>query len=89
MHIVLTAEEARELQRQEPESADDGGYQSLLVKMQNQLDQDTNRLELDDQDLERIPRYAYCYGQGGWESRLRKIFQRTLGPGLDRNAPTG
>jgi hypothetical protein len=43
------------------------------------------RLDLDEQDLERIPRYAFDYGNGGWESRLRGIFEPTLGASLGRD----
>jgi len=39
---------------------------------------------LTDVDLERIPRYAFDYGNGGFEGRLRRIFERHLGPNLNR-----
>lgn len=35
------------------------------------------------QDLEQIPRYAYDYGNGGWESHLREVFERALRPTSD------
>ena len=61
-----------------------GGYQSLLERFQRQLNRDTLELYLSDDDLEKIPRYAYDYGQGGWQNRLEDIFSRELGPGLGR-----
>ena len=80
--IQLNEEEATELLQQDPESSGRGGFQSLLVKLQRQLDRNTNELELHDSDLERIPRYAFEYRNGGWQSRLIKIFRRTLGSQL-------
>ena len=38
--------------------------------------------DVTDQELEQIPRYAFDYGQGGWEDRLRAIFSRHLGGSL-------
>lgn len=83
MTITLTPAEARILHRQEPSTQRDGGFQSLLVKLQKQHNQTTNELKLDTRDRERIPRYAFKYRNGGWETRLKGIFRRTLGPDLD------
>tara|TARA_B110000914_G_C15389992_1_gene411973 strand:- start:11 stop:310 length:300 start_codon:yes stop_codon:yes gene_type:complete len=51
----------------------EGGYQSLIKDMQNRVD-DEDGIELDADDIERILRYAYCYGNGGWEGQLSAIF---------------
>ena len=83
--VTLTQSEVELLMLQDPLTRSDGGFQSLMVKLRGQLDSATNRLRLDDDDLERIPRYAYCYKSGGWQSRLEGIFERTLGPGLGRD----
>ncbi|WP_167881066.1 hypothetical protein [Leptospira meyeri] len=45
-----------------------GGFQSLIRKLQRNLNGDF--LEVENRDLERINRYATCYGQGGFEERL-------------------
>ena len=82
--IVLNQNEIKILMRQDPSTASDGGYQSLLIKLQNQLNRDTGAITLYADDLRRIPEYAYCYGQGGWQDRLEAIFARTLGPKLGR-----
>jgi site-specific DNA-methyltransferase (adenine-specific) len=82
--IVLSEKEAEELLKQDPARAGDGGYQSFLVKLQNKLNKTTRRLHLDKDDLERIPRYAFDYGNGGWENTLKAIFQSHLGPKLGR-----
>lgn len=45
-----------------------GGFQSLIRKLQRNLD--GNFLEVDTHDIERINRYATCYGKGGFEEQL-------------------
>jgi hypothetical protein len=82
--VVLNQVEIHELDAQDPLSASDGGYQSFLVHLQQSLDRQTGRLLLNDEDLLKIPRYAYDYRQGGWQTRLERIFRRTLGPNLQR-----
>ena len=73
--VVLNSREAAVLNQQDPGTGQDGGWQSLLVGLQNKLNRTTGELTLDIEDLERIPRYAFDYGNGGWESRLRGIFE--------------
>jgi hypothetical protein len=82
--VTLTAAEIAVLDRQDPSTASDGGYQSFLVDLARRVDKATGRLDLYPDDLERIPRYAFDYGQGGWEDRLKSIFGRELGPELGR-----
>ncbi len=55
-----------------------GGFQSLLRKLNNQLDAATGRLILEAADAERVLRYALGYGNGGWEARLTSVFGRHL-----------
>ena len=50
-----------------------GGYQTLLSEMQNQLESD-NSLTIDDQQLGRIVRMMSHYGSGGFQGRLRRAF---------------
>lgn len=82
--VYLTPAEIAVLDRQDPSSRADGGWQGLLVRLQGKVDRATGQLTLDAQDLEQIPRYAFDYGNGGWEDRLTGIFGRTLGPKLGR-----
>ena len=89
MKITLNNVEVTELLRQKPNTAGDGGFQQLLVKLQEQLNLETKELQLDDDDLRRIPQYAFDYKQGGWQNRLELIFCRTLGSRLGRNVPAG
>ena len=82
--VTLTAGEIRLLKRQDPAKKKDGGWQSLLVRLQTRVDKETGEITLTERDLERIPRYAFDYGNGGWESRLTGAFGRTLGRRLGR-----
>ncbi len=84
MLITLNTVELGILFSQHPLTEGEGGFQSLLVRLQRNTDRRTGELCLAEQDLERIPRYAFDYGNGGWENMLRDIFQRSLGPSLGR-----
>jgi hypothetical protein len=84
--VILTLGELAELDRQNPATKGNGGFQRLLVSLQEKVDRTNSRLTLSSRDLERIARYAFDYGNGGWEGRLRRIFGRTLGVGLGRLA---
>jgi len=82
MKVKLTIGELEELKKQAPSSASDGGYQNFLVKLQYRVDDESGELELDDEDMSKIHRYAFEYKNGGWQTRLKKIFSRTLGDDL-------
>ncbi|WP_349934744.1 site-specific DNA-methyltransferase [Acetobacter sp. A11-2] len=82
--IILTQDEMKLLLQQDPSTRQDGGFQSLLVSLQERLNKTTGELTLENSDLERIPKYAFDYHQGGWEDRLKDIFGRNLGPKLGR-----
>ena len=84
MEIVLNAEEMAALMKQDPSQKSKGGWQSLLVRLQRKLNSETGSINLDDKDLEQIPRAAFDYGKGGWEGTLQTIFGRSLGPNLGR-----
>jgi len=84
MTIVLNAHELAELDRQPASTKNNGGFQSILVGFQERLDCATGRITLSQRDLDRIARYAFNYRNGGWQRRLKRIFERTLGPNLGR-----
>jgi hypothetical protein len=48
--------------------AGSGGWQSLLRKLQKQVE--GHRLTLTESDSTRILRYILSYGSGGWQDRL-------------------
>lgn len=82
--VELNRDEIRELDMQDPDTKGSGGFQSLLVRLQQKVNHATGELILNDQDLEEISRYAFDYQNGGWEARLVSIFGRALGPQLGR-----
>ena len=81
--VFLNESEIAELDRQLPQTKSNGGWQSLIVTIAQAVDRRTGRLVLSGLLLDRIARYAFKYRNGGWQSRLRRIFGRTLGPTLD------
>lgn len=84
MNITLNSAEIDVLFRQDPATRRDGGFQGFLVRLRRRTDQTTGALLLTASDLEKIPRYAFDYGNGGWENRLKSIFERHLGSNLGR-----
>lgn len=87
MILYLSQHELAALFRQAPSTRGDGGWQSLLVKLQKQTSKKTGRIYLIPRDIERIARYAFKYGHGGWENCLMGIFSRTLGLKLTGQVP--
>ena len=84
LDVTLSPTEIRELLKQNPATEKDGGWQSLIVGLQKRTNKTTGHLTLSKTDLEAIPRYAFKYGNGGWEGRLLCIFSRHLGPKLGK-----
>lgn len=65
MRIVLTVGQRDALML--PVSGQ-GGWQSLLHKLQRQVS--GTSLTLEPRDVSRLDRYVTKYGQGGWQNRL-------------------
>ncbi len=84
MQTILSDDELRILFQQDPKTKGDGGFQNFLVSLQIKIDKKTKTLNLTDDDLEKIPRYAFDYSNGGWQARLLGIFGRVLGSRLGR-----
>lgn len=84
MQVTLSQTEIDRLFQQDPRTEGDGGWQKLLVTLQKKTDRSSGVINLGPDDLEKIPRYAFDYKQGGWENTLIAIFSRTLGPKLGR-----
>lgn len=83
INLTLNSAEFSIVMEQDPASRSDGGYQSLLVTLQDLTDGATHVMVLPRHLLPRIQRYAFEYGNGGWEERLKAIFERHLGSRLD------
>ncbi len=82
--VTLNPGEIAELDRQDPDSASDDGFQGLLVRLQGKVNRATGGIDPAEKDLSDIPRLAFDYRNGGWQNRLIAIFGRTLGATLGR-----
>jgi len=80
IYVALTNDEREVLSK---ENTGRGGFQGLFVKLQQKME--GRLVPITPDDLERIQRYAFDYGNGGWEARLTAIFGRAFGPTLGRN----
>jgi hypothetical protein len=78
MKIMLNQFEIDALKMTKLEDRSKGGFQSLMCKLQDQLNDHALRLEFE--DLVRIAKYAaFNESSGGYQGRLQKVFGRTLG----------
>ena len=48
-----------------------GGFQTFLRKIAKQIS-DSGELTISNTDLEKMVRYSFKYGQGGFQARTRK-----------------
>jgi hypothetical protein len=87
MDFTLNSSEMAALFRQDPRTRSDGGWQSLLVGLQDACDRATGAISVTLRQRRRIRMYAFKYGNGGWESRLVAAFGRHLGTNLDLGLP--
>lgn len=85
--LPLNGSEFAAVQVQDPSSRGDGGFQSLMVTLQDLTDPETRTMTLPRHLVPRIRAYAFDYGNGGWEDRLVEIFGRHFGPKLDQIPP--
>jgi len=81
--VTLNEAERAILYRQDPAEKKKGGWQNLLVTLQELTNEQTGEITIPPIIMDRIAHYAT--GQGGWQDRLKSIFERTLGPRLDGN----
>ena len=61
-----------------------GGFQSLIRRLQKQVNHATGEIKLSDDDLTNIQHFAFDYEEGGFQNRLLLIFGRALGSQLGR-----
>ncbi len=84
MRVTVNQTEMVEILKQDPLTKKDGGFQGLMISLQEALNKTTGELTLTADHLRRIPIYAFDYDNGGWEDRLKTAFARHLGPNLGR-----
>lgn len=77
--IQLNAEERAELSKPR---AGQGGFQGLMKKLHLRANI-SGKLTLSEDEIAQIGKYAFYESGGGYENRLKVIFQRTLGPKLN------
>lgn len=66
-----------------------GGFQRLAEHLQMRARPD-HSIILDHNLLADIHHHGTKHGSGGWQGALKKIFERNLGPNLDKyNPPPG
>ena len=68
MNIQLSEDDLEQLMRP---VRGQGGWQSLVRRLQRQVD--GNVIELSEQDQQRILHYLLSYGTGGWQDRIAGI----------------
>ena len=73
MRIQLAHEEA---ERFRPPIRGQGGFQSLLRRVRRNIDPTTNVLDISEADLERLVRYSFEYGTGGFQGRTKRTARR-------------
>ena len=81
--LYLNTNEISVLNLQDDLTAKAGGFQSHMVKLKKLVNQVTGEILLTRELLRIIQKYAFMYGNGGWESRLLRIFGRILGKNLN------
>jgi hypothetical protein len=86
MIVILNQDEVAELFTQDPAQKSKGGFQGLLVGLQENYTANQGKLFVDPVTATKIRKYAFGYKNGGWQRRLLKIFGRTMGPELRKTA---
>lgn len=75
--VPLSGEEIAELV-DEKATHGTGGWQSLWSALLKKFDKATGKITLTPELRARIYRYYREYGQGGWQTRVKRVFRREL-----------
>jgi hypothetical protein len=75
-HVQLSRAELRELMKHDPSSKHRGGFQRLLVNLQQRVDKRTGELDLFEPEMTTIMRNGRNPSKGGWQASLHRIFGR-------------
>jgi hypothetical protein len=82
MQIKLVTAEIRKLIQASTE-CHDMELEDYLFGLQRRLDPRSGLLDVNDEDLQKLQRFAFDYGVKKWKDSLKEIFARTLGRELD------
>lgn len=74
MRLKLDNNQKKALYQVDPNSRRNGGFQSLLVSLQEKYNPHASIIDLNAQEIERIKRYSKKYRNGGWQNTLKAIF---------------
>ena len=56
----------------------DGGFQTLIRRLQDSLNPGTGEIHVSTEDVARLRAYCNNYGAGGWQARLKRAFSRVI-----------
>lgn len=74
--IVIYGIKLEDIQPILEEQTGQGGFQTLLRKMKDQYSEQREEFFLDKDDIERLYRYAYEYGRGGFQDRIQVLLEK-------------
>ena len=83
MRINLFAPELATLLDEHSVDYNDADFEKFFFELQTKVEISSGTMELQDEDLQQIQRFAFDYGNQKWKRELRAIFARTLGEDLD------
>jgi hypothetical protein len=83
MRINLFAPELATLLHEHSVDYNDTDFEKFFFELQTKVEISSGTMELQDEDLQQIQRFAFDYGNQKWKRELRAIFARTLGEDLD------
>lgn len=81
--VKLQQEEIDALTHQDASQVSDEAIQSLLQRLQSQLDGETEELSLSDEDVQAIRNYASDNSDGELDDSVRRLFERVLEQKVD------
>lgn len=77
MHIRLSGDEIEALMDNATIKGT-GGWQSLWIALQKHFDKASGSITLTPELRARIYHYYHSYGQGGWQTKVMRVFRREL-----------
>jgi len=72
---------------QDPAEKDKGGFQAFFVKLQENCNRSSGLIELSGTEIRAINKHIREYKKGGWQRKIKRIFERPLGSVFPINTP--